>query len=169
VDTDTDQNAEDFAYNAPDGVFTGVLCSEGANCVKSLVQVMTNTTLVMSTTELQCKIYADGVEVTDGTIDLTTATGKSSYLLTLEMMDMHENTPATGTSAVLTAENGTLSGDTSWEVDPADDLRAYVQQVTIKRESEPNSETDGELLLAMTTPDRKVKSTCRVTVTDDAP
>ncbi len=172
-DTDTAANPLDGAYNEADGLFTGVLCSDIqeslGNCIKSLVQVRQNTEIVMSSDKLACGIYIGDTEVTGQTLDLTTeSSGKASYQLKFVMMDQNGNTPPEGTSAVATTENGELSGGTSWNVVPANDLGVYVQTVTLMRESEPNNNIAGELALTLTTPG-DVVSTCALRVIDDEP
>ncbi|MCP5079769.1 MAG: hypothetical protein GY951_17160 [Psychromonas sp.] len=123
----------------------------------------------MSSDKLACGIYIGDTEVTGQTLDLTTeSSGKASYQLKFVMMDQNGNTPPEGTSAVATTENGELSGGTSWNVVPANDLGVYVQTVTLMRESEPNNNIAGELALTLTTPG-DVVSTCALRVIDDEP
>jgi hypothetical protein len=166
VDIDSDANPLDGSYNEGDGIFTGILCSDIqealGNCVNSLVQVRKNIGLIMATSGNQCEIYANGTNVTNGTIDLTSVT---SAELILVMQDMNGNTPATNTSVLLTTENGTLS-DTSWTVVPPSDLGEYTETSTLESDNE-DGETSGLLELTLTSPDDGETSTCSATVIDN--
>lgn len=162
VDKDTDANPLDGAYNEADGVFTGVLCSDIqeslGTCVKSLIQVRANTSIVMASSDLICAILIDDVDVTDSEIDLAVSSS-----LELIITDLNGNTPPADTNISVSTEIGTLSGDTEWVVPNSANLEAYTQSVVIQADGETGS---GELKVSLTSPSG-IESDCSVTVTSN--
>lgn len=150
----------DLVYDAPDGIYNGVLRSTAITGSKTL-HIFKNTGIIMSGSTAHITVSVGGGDVpVNGSITIP-ATGTN---VAISIRDVNNNVMPAGTTVAVTTTNGVASGETSGSVANAyGPNSSSIGIVTLARDNNPG--TTGTLTIRVTTPNGVV-TTRTVTVND---
>ena len=126
----------DGAYDTANGKYNGTLCSDLTLCTNKLVDVRSDTEIVMSTSGANITITSP-----------INVAGEALQLVSITVEDLNGNSMPGGTTVEAETTNGTIEGTDSWTI-PAT-IYPVTYQTYVKGDTTPSS---GILTITVTTP-----------------
>ncbi|MEM0514389.1 hypothetical protein WCN91_02875 [Pseudoalteromonas sp. YIC-827] len=178
-------------FDEGNGIYNGLLCQDETldNCSRDLVDVREDLVMVMSGSEAyfravtpmpnvgcQAVLETDFISLESSDtlntcdingIDISSSTPYEVIDVDVYMSDVHNNPLPAGTQITLSADNGVLSGTTSYTVPSTNNIMPLAIGVTISRETDPNGKAVGSLSVEYTTPSGLVGVKKLVTIKDE--
>ncbi|PKF61491.1 hypothetical protein CW745_09140 [Psychromonas sp. psych-6C06] len=153
-DVEDASGPKDQAYTLGDGKYTGMQCtSDVAYCDQRFIHIYKQIEITATTDEYQCNFSVSSVELTGSA---------KQAIVTVEVSDMNNNTPAVDTVITASTTNGSISGDTSWTVPNASG--PYSFDVELSADDETSS---GFLAIKSAAPEpSSLITTCKLPVND---
>lgn len=159
---DLEEEFVDFApidqqFSASNSKYNGLLCSQESEdlnqCTQNLIHVRGQQILIMASGNQYIRVQdidlATGIGTDTGSVDLVS---NSSVNLKVYLADIYNNQPPSGTVITVTAENGKISGPSTFTVDSGVSLGPYSFEITLMQETEANGDEEGKLYFELKTP-----------------
>ncbi|MCG6200217.1 hypothetical protein [Psychromonas antarctica] len=160
LDVEDALGPKDQAYTYGDSKYTGMQCEDNvAYCDQRFIYIYKQIQITATSDEQKCVFKnSSGSIITD--VDLS-GTAKQATV-TVEVSDMNNNTPPTGTVINASSTNGTINGDASWTVPNSYGVYSFDVELTAD-----DSSSTGNLVIKSLAPSPSVLETkCRLSIND---
>ncbi|WP_022939845.1 Ig-like domain-containing protein [Psychromonas hadalis] len=160
-------------YNKYNGLLCALESEKAGLCSRKPVYVRASGVMTMAASVPYIRVQNGGIDT--GSIDLRGTNAQQD--LTVYLAGIYNNAPPSGTTVVVSTDNGELSGPTDWLIGGAssniDGVLPFLFTFTITQEESPNKKTSGKLSIVITTPGgngiASTITTYTMNVYDDAP